>query len=183
MFSPPVCACVCVLFLTRRYFKPAWIPAAVLSFAAQSLPLFDAPPGLLTDVTFGTVAPKVLSAKDVRCGGGGVLPLLCGISWCKQRLSPSLPPPDRRLLVSRKSVPLPSAVWDCAALLRFCLSDVLPYLASEVEGVAVPRAHPAFPTRWALNEATVRELQIAVREITDIKLVPTADGRLGATGR
>ena len=50
-----------------RLFKPVDIPNDVLAFVAQHFPLFDVPDGLFEDVSGGTPAPRVLSAKDVRC--------------------------------------------------------------------------------------------------------------------
>ncbi len=85
-------------------------------------------------------------------------------------------------MVSRRATPLPTSVWDAAALLRYCLSDVLPYTSDEVDATA--RRNAVFPVSWpVIDEARLRDTQIAVRDIVDAPLVPTADGKLGPVGR
>jgi hypothetical protein len=70
-------------------------------------------------------------------------------------------------------VVLPEAPWTRAGLLRFCLSDVLPYQLSEL-----PPARDAGGPRLVVEEwpqfesgRRVRDLANAVKEVADIPLV------------
>ena len=95
---------------------------------------------------------------------------------------------------------LPRSQWARAGLLRFCLTDVLPYQQLEVDmeseragntsadGSHRPRqarqtstARAAWPSLD--GDANSRPLALAVKDIQDTLLMPLANGGSGPVGR
>ena len=141
-----------------REFRPADMPPRVAAYACRFVPLIDAPPEVPADLA-------VLSAA----GHPSLTPRVLGA----RRL---------RELIAGTHSPLPTGAADCAALLRFCLSDVtLPAPAPPLAGVAVAVQAPGGGgggADAAARAARARVVGAAVADLGSAKLLPTLAGSL-----